>query len=919
VTLKTDSGEEIAVAMTAEAKKLALAQREAKAAAAEGSGMPSSPKFALDNSVSSFSLQPMFAAKKGRRKVQLRITEMALQVLSSGSVVESYLYQDMVQWDPADGYFSLVTTKSDKSIIFRMHGVSDADLLADEIMKKAEALSKGRPASNDTFDVALGSQCGSDEEDQYVSVSVGVPLVYRALKKGVVRAEFERDSSKVGDLKMDEEIIVLEERENEDGQLRIRFDRGWVSKTAASGNALLELVEHADATSDQNEIPGGKPKQRRQSLTELQKAYEDKISQAVGSATDTNRKRRGEVSGRAAISGRPFVPNEMFELKVIPKTTEESKQLLLSLQSLDLFEHLDDSQLQEMVSCMSRENVSAGEHVITQGDIGNTFYVIQKGDFDCLVATGDKEPKVVASLTRGDCFGELALLYGEPRAATVTATTPSIVWTIGIDQFKHVVVFGNESKRKQIESVLEQVPILQGMTKAKRVSMAEAMNVQTFGIGDDIIKQGDKGESFYILQVGEALVTITGVGQVATKFAGDFFGETALQDNQPRSATVSAVKPCICLELGRVDFESLIGRLDGLAEDDDESMTATLVDDLSGADNEMAFDGVELKLADFETGVMLGRGSFGRVMHAKHAASGGYYALKCMAKQALLEMGQLEHVISEKKVLQAIHHPGLVNMEGFFQDEKYLYMLLEYVVGGELYFVMAQQEEGTGFDNESARFYIGQIIAAMGYMHAKNIIYRDLKPENLLIDSDGYLKITDFGFAKFLAPGDRTWTVCGTPEYIAPEIITNAGHSKPADWWSVGVSLFELLAGRTPFETRGGGMATYKLIMKAEYTMPDTFDMDAKDLIREMLTVDPTKRLGCLAAGAQDLRDHKWFRKSNMFEWQALEARTLNAPWNPPAKSKSDTSNFIDTSNDEEEPLDDRPPAAEDQLKFANF
>ena len=257
-------------------------------------------------------------------------------------------------------------------------------------------------------------------------------------------------------------------------------------------------------------------------------------------------------------------------------------------------------------------------------------------------------------------------------------------------------------------------------------------------------------------------------------------------------------------------------------------------------------------------------------------------------------------------------------MEGFFQDAQYLYMVLEYVVGGELYFVLKKKKK---FSNADSRFYGGQIVSAIEYMHRKDIIYRDLKPENMLIDSDGYLKITDFGFAKVMKANERTWTLCGTPEYLAPEIITKAGHSKPADWWSVGICLFELLSGVMPFPWKDDLDAFAKVVTKAKYKMPGSFEKDAKDLIKRLLEPDPKKRLGCQVAGPKDILQHNWFTKcGKKFDWRSLAGRTLVPPWVPTAKNTAETSNFSKSGQDENGAnVVDSPLSSKDDEPFLAF
>lgn len=288
-------------------------------------------------------------------------------------------------------------------------------------------------------------------------------------------------------------------------------------------------------------------------------------------------------------------------------------------------------------------------------------------------------------------------------------------------------------------------------------------------------------------------------------------------------------------------------------------------------------------LADFSLLTTLGTGTFGRVRLVKDKKSANYYALKILKKVELIRMKQVDHIRSEITILGCIENPFIVNMIGFFQDERKLYMVLEFVQGGELFSLL--RREGR-FKNDQACFYAKQIVWAFAYLHSLNVIYRDLKPENLLIDSKGMMKITDFGFAKFCQ--DRTWTLCGTPEYLAPEIIQSKGHGKPVDWWALGVLIYEMLAGYPPFYDENP-FGIYQKILGAKVEYPRYFTFNAKHLISKLLTHDRTKRLGCLKDGAKDIMSHKWFMKT---VWDPEEMMQETPPHPPSIKGDEDTTHF---------------------------
>lgn len=290
-------------------------------------------------------------------------------------------------------------------------------------------------------------------------------------------------------------------------------------------------------------------------------------------------------------------------------------------------------------------------------------------------------------------------------------------------------------------------------------------------------------------------------------------------------------------------------------------------------------------LENYITRAVLGNGSFGTVMLVKEKGGKNYYAAKMMSKEDLVRLKQVAHVHNEKHVLHAARFPFLIYLVDSTKCFDYLYLILPLVNGGELF---SYHRRVRKFNEKHARFYAAQVALALEYMHKMNLMYRDLKPENILLDGKGYIKLTDFGFTKRV--DGRTSTLCGTPEYLAPEIVQLRPYNKSVDWWAFGILVYEFVAGRSPFAIHNRDVILmYSKICVCDYKMPSYFTAQLKNLVESLMQVDTSKRLGNSNEGAVDVKNHPWFQG---VEWFGILNQEVVAPYLPTISGAEDLSNF---------------------------
>lgn len=272
-----------------------------------------------------------------------------------------------------------------------------------------------------------------------------------------------------------------------------------------------------------------------------------------------------------------------------------------------------------------------------------------------------------------------------------------------------------------------------------------------------------------------------------------------------------------------------------------------------------------------------------QVVQVRHKRDGNIYAMKILKKEMIIKRKQYEHTLSERRILENVSHPFIVSLQYAFQTEHKLYMVFDFFNGGELYHYLSTQGR---FSEERAKFYAAEIILGLKYLHDRGIVYRDLKPENLILDSSGHIIITDFGLSKEGVDGENVTSICGTPEYLAPEILRKQKYGKGVDWWSLGTLLYEMIAGLPPFYDKNRSLM-YRKILEGELRKPKVMSDLAFDLCCAFLKRNPSERLGC--TNEQEILDHPYFAD---WDWAALERKDITPPWVPAVTSPEDTRNI---------------------------
>jgi len=623
-----------------------------------------------------------------------------------------------------------------------------------------------------------------------------------------------------------------------------------------------------------------------------------------------------------------------------------------ALQKVDVLQELDVEYLKKIADALHARNAEKGEILFQEGGVCDKFYLIGT---EGKIQLSSSSRKGVVVIGPGQACGTSAISHGlrpdlladgggkgggssflgeddgPPRyMETAMALERTVILSMSTSHFERVVGSLEDAiLLSRDRRLLRSVPLLRDtdLEDFEYELLTALIETVTYRLDKEIFVEGDNVDepALYIVREGAVEIISEEYPQMNRVIKpGGFFGEDTLTPDE--NMRFGGAKGGNKYSDGTVDViteEAVLGRLT-LANID------SVVQDLHrlGCRRKKDFkrkgrkgedDPVET-LDDLDFHRLFGAGTFGRVWIVSPFGKRVAYALKIQSKRELLDQRQAGGAQRERSVMVKLDHPFVCKLVNTFQDEACIYMLLQFVQGGELLNLIQGGDAYGGLPESAAKFFAAGILEGLTHMHQRQIVYRDLKPENVLLDRDGYAVIVDFGFSKIVS--DKTYTFCGTPLYLAPEIILSRGHDRGVDYWALGCLVYEMLFGTTPFYVRGiDQKGLFKRIVRGKWNIPrdhNKVNRSAIEFIWGMLQRRPAERLGCLAGGYRDIKNHTWLQEVNFGK---LIKKQIQAPWVPDVDDPLDTSNFesLDDAEDEDFLKNKKPLTAKEQLVFQDF
>ncbi|KAM3137532.1 hypothetical protein pb186bvf_010322 [Paramecium bursaria] len=542
------------------------------------------------------------------------------------------------------------------------------------------------------------------------------------------------------------------------------------------------------------------------------------------------------------------------------------------IQKVKFFDSLTDDQRAAVSSVLITLNYKSGEIIVNEGDQADSFFIIKKGEVS--VTKGTQELRTMVS---GDSFGEQALYQNSFRGATVKAVKEDVV-CLALARDDLTRILGDKIQtimyNNSLKWAFEKHPELKKLTKLQIEKIVSSMVLIQKKQNEVLISQGAPIQFLIVVLEG------------AIKYGneqfdkGSLFGDKVLfqQDNKQSTSPVSMIKDGLIAQIEtNLFFELIGGTLQEIFKKNEKAHDRFMVKKDDEVEKVNQYD--HLKLDQMISIRKLGQGQFGNVYLVQNKTDKKLYALKCISKAQIIEQNLEKHLAQEKIALQAVQFPLIMHFIKSFKDQNYIYFVEEYIKGMELFDVIREIGLLNLYDSQ---FYIGSLILCMEYLHFNHIIYRDIKPENIMVDEKGFIKLIDLGTAKNLKQKNgRTYTIIGTPHYMAPEILTGKGYTYSVDLWSIGICLYEFMCGNVPYaEDAEDPYEIYEEIQKKQLTFPSVLkERRAKKLMEQLLSKTPELRLGSSFAS---LKNNPFFEH---FDFDQLINREIKPPY-PPPKNK---------------------------------
>lgn len=582
------------------------------------------------------------------------------------------------------------------------------------------------------------------------------------------------------------------------------------------------------------------------------------------------------------------------------KTWEEEAHIERALHDHFLFRKLTDSQCHVLLDCMQRVEVQSGDVVVKQGGEGDCFYVVGSGEFEVLATQEEKNGEVTRVLQQYTAeklssFGELALMYNKPLQASVRAVTNGTLWALKREDFRGILMseFSNLSSLKLLRSV----DLLSRLTILQLSHIADSLSEVSFSDGQTIVDKNEGPVALYIIQKGQVRITFDpdsirspsfgslvsdnqkqdddteSSTEFVVKTEGSYFGEWALLGENIGSFSAVAMGDVVCAVLTKEKFDAVVGPLAKLSQGDEKSRDHSR--DYSSSLPKESVKNIDpstltkVQPSDLEWRTCLYSTDCSEIGLVLLRDSENLLSLKRFSKQKIKRLGKEAQVLKEKNLMMSMAPSACVpQVLCTIADQNHASILLNTCLACPFASILH-----TPLDEPSARFCAASVVIALENLHKNGILYRGVSPDVLMFDHTGHLQLVDFRFGKKLAD-ERTFTICGMADSLAPEIVQGKGHGFPADWWALGVLIYFMLQGEMPFGSwRESELDTFAKIARGQLNLPRTFSPEAVDLITKLLEVDESTRLG--SQNPDSVKRHKWF---DGIDWKRLTDSIFPVP-----------------------------------------